>query len=255
MNARPNRASWGFVTMSALRTTLGSAALAAAMAVSGPALSADLLTAPVDPVFDEVFARQMYIEARIGAPLPSDVDVTFSTGPTGEYDADSGLHIAALLGMYFTPNWRGDIGFSWTRASDGNFAFTGGGPIPHAGDTNIYTFMANVYYGFDMGGAVSPFVGGGLGFSIFDVDNLGAVGGAFTVDDSDTTFTAAFHAGLDVDLTENVILTGRYSLVYNSDATFSTAPVGVGPATVNQDSAFHHVLSAGLRVLFDSPFN
>lgn len=238
--------------MTAFRTTLGSAALAAAMSVSGPALSADILTAPVDPVFEDVFTRQMYIEGLAGAPIPNDVDNTFSTGATGQYDADTGISLSVLLGMYFTPNWRGDVSFTYTNASDGSFSFTGGAPIPHAGDTNIYTFLANIYYGFDMGGPISPFVGGGLGFSVFDVDNLGAVGGAFTVNDSDTTFTAAFHAGLDVDLSENVILTGRYSLVYNTEADFATTVAGL---SVNKDGDFDHVFQGGLRILFDSPFN
>jgi opacity protein-like surface antigen len=103
--------------------------------------------------------------------------------------------------------------------------------------------MANALYQFD-DGWLKPFVGAGLGFSVIDVDDLGAVGGAFVTDDTDTVFVANLIAGVDYPLSDMVTLTGRYTVGYSTKATFDTTAAGVD---VDKDAQIHNYLSFGVR--------
>jgi opacity protein-like surface antigen len=79
------------------------------------------------------------------------------------------------------------------------------------------------------------------------MDNFGAVGGAFVFDDSDTVAAGALHLGLDIPLSDNIILTGRYAMVLTGDANF-TATDGIN--TASKDSDIDNVFMAGVRIPF-----
>jgi opacity protein-like surface antigen len=145
--------------------------------------------------------------------------------------------------MQWHPNWRAELAFSYATGSDGDVTIAGA-VLPHRGDVSIYTFMLNGYYVVTNWGAFQPFVGAGLGLAIFEVDRLGAVGGAFVADDSDTTVAAALHLGADYFVTPQLALTGRYSLAYSGEVSFGSNPPGFN---TSRDGTFDHIFSAGFR--------
>lgn len=109
--------------------------------------------------------------------------------------------------------------------------------------------MLNGYYVFsNLSPRVQPFLGAGVGVATYDVNRLGAVGGAFVIDDSDTTIALALHAGVDVPVTRSVVLTARYSLAYTGSMSFNSVPPG---STTTRDATFDHIFSGGIRVYFN----
>jgi len=191
------------------------------------------------------FDSGWFVELRAGTPLPAntDIDVNAPGLASGFYEEDDGYAFAGSIGKWFTDRWRGEVEFSITHAEDGKVVINGA-TFPHAGDVDIYGVVANALYQFG-DGWIRPFAGGGLGFSVIDVDNLGAVGGAFVVDDKDTVFVANVIIGADVPLNDWLSLTGRYTLGYSTKGTFDTTAAGVD---VDKDAQGHHYVSIGAKI-------
>ena len=202
-----------------------------------PAAAADyLVKAPV-----ESWTGRWYWEARIGAPLPQSYDVTIAGIGAGTYRPDTGIHFAAAIGKEFSRNWRAELEINWTQANDG-VAFG----LPHAGKVSVFGLLGSVLYSFDLGGAaVRPFVGAGVGLAYYRTRNLGAIGGAFVLNDSDLTLGAALHAGLDIPITPAAALTARYSLYALGDASFASTPPGF---TTTKAANIDHVFTIGFRL-------
>lgn len=78
--------------------------------------------------------------------------------------------------------------------------------------------MANVWYEFDTGTALHPFIGGGIGAAIVDVDDL-QLGATALRSDSHTSLAYQLGAGLAYDLGDNVMLTAEYRFFVAADVT------------------------------------
>lgn len=213
------------------------AALFAVFGLSAGAASAADYTAPAGTI------DYWYIEALLGGALPLDRDITVNAAPA-TYDPSGGFTGALAFGRTFGDNVRVELAGSWTRATDGTVTL-GGAPLAHTGDINVFTLMVNGLWSFDIGSVVRPFVGLGVGLAVYDMDNFGAVAGAFVFDDSDTVPAGALHLGFDVPLGGNVIFTGRYALVATGDADFTSTD---GLNTASKDSDVDHVFLAGVRI-------
>lgn len=224
--------------MKILRKCAAAALFAAFGLTAGAAGAADYTTAPGSSGY-------WYVEGLLGGALPTDRDITVNAAP-GTYDPSGGFTGAVAIGRTFNNNVRVELGGSWTQANDGTVTLP---PVvfPHGGDINVYTLMLNGLVSFDIGSVVRPFVGLGLGFAIYDMDNFGAVGGAFIFNDSDTVAAGALHLGLDIPLSDNIILTGRYAMVLTGDANF-TATDGIN--TASKPSDIDNVFLAGVRIPF-----
>lgn len=112
------------------------------------------------------------------------------------------------------------------------------------GDTSMFTLMTNAYADFNLDDKVDFFVGGGLGVGFVDFDGHGAAG-VPRMNDTATAFVFHLDAGLSYDVTEMIVLEGRYRF---------TDAVDVNLTSVNgtKSSTFvpaHQVL-AGLRLKF-----
>lgn len=233
------------------KSTLAALGAAATIGMGAGAAQADGHTKYAEP---QHYGWQWYVELLAGGPLPNDYDSvltgTTALGPV-EYDPDMGFGVVGLVGVQFDPNWRADISISYATAGDGiatGPAIAGG--APHSGDVDAYTFLANVYYEFtqftDL--PITPWIGVGIGFTSFDYDNLGAIGGAFTINDSDTAFTGALHVGFDWELTPAVDLVGRYALILNDDHTVT----GTDGTIISADSTVDNALYGGIRIKFNA---
>jgi len=68
------------------------------------------------------------------------------------------------------------------------------------GEITSTSFMMNAYYDFDTGGALTPYLGAGLGFSSIDVTY--APSGVGIIDDGETAFTYQLGAGVSYALSD-----------------------------------------------------
>jgi len=224
-----------------------SVAVAALCSFSGlHALAADLpLKAP--PPVANAWGYHWYLEGRLGAPLPKDYDINIGGLGAATYRPSSGFHGAGDLGIQFDRHWRAELEVTGTTARDGSVTL-GGVNIPHRGTTNVYTVEVNGLYSFDVGPWFRPFVGAGVGFANYNVNNLGAVGGTFVINDSKTTYVLGLHAGFDVPITQSFLFTARYTLADTGGMTFNSVPAG-NPTT--RSSTIDNILTAGFRFYFN----
>jgi opacity protein-like surface antigen len=218
--------------------------IAASTGFSAAASAADFPRGPIAaPV---AYTYSWYLEGVAGIPLKQEYDVNIGTSG-GTYEPDTGFYGSIALGRQFTPNWRGEIYFAWARAKDGAITFNGGGTFPQTGKTDVYSFGANLFYGWVWTQFVRPFVGAGVGFAHFDVQRIGFPGSAVVIDDTDTTIVGLLHAGLDFPLTQNFILTSRYTAAFTPEVSFSSVPAGI---TRTREATIDHLFSFGARWFF-----
>ncbi len=207
---------------------------AAAMAFA-PAASADGL--------DEIMGPNhgWFFEVGAGAWLgekPNHQINTFAVDD--EYDPDGVFTLMFATGSHVTENIRAEFNFSWTSGGDGDYL-----GLPHRGDFDAFTFIVNGIYEIDLGMPVQPFVGGGLGLALVDVNDIGAIGGGFTTDDSDSALIVNGIVGLDFALNEMITLTTRYTIGWMDSMTFDTTIAG---QTSRQDDQIVHAVTAGIRI-------
>jgi hypothetical protein len=76
------------------------------------------------------------------------------------------------------------------------------------------------------------------------VNNLGAVGGTFVINDSRTTAGFLLHAGFDIPIGRQFALTARYSLAYTGSMTFASVPAG---NATTRGATYDNLFTGGLR--------
>ena len=84
------------------------------------------------------------------------------------------------------------------------------------------SYLANVFYDLDFGARLTPYLGGGVGFANFSVDDVEAVGAEF-VDDKDQMFAYQLGAGLSYRIDERFSLGVGYRFFQTSDSTLEDA--------------------------------
>lgn len=146
------------------------------LASSALALLAAATPAQADGLYISVFGGANWVQDSSASILTTDgpTDTTVFHWAT---DADTGFIVGGAVGTSLN-NWlqglrveieasyrRNDVSGIWTISDfdTGFFDFSIGGPI----DANLSTFavMANVWYEYDAGWKVRPYIGGGVGWA------------------------------------------------------------------------------------------
>ncbi len=221
---------------------ISGACLAVAFTAVQPAHAADQMIA------DYGSATPWYVEGLLGGAIPRDYDFTFQpAGPVGTYDPDGGFGFMVGVGKYFTENVRADVTAAFAWGTDGAVTLPGPVVVPHTGTIGAYTFLGNIYYEFtDVAPQITPWVGIGAGFTVFDYNNLGGAG--FQYNDSDIAFTAAAHLGVDYAMTDKLDLTARYTLSWTGEHSVSATTAG--PVPITADDQINNSFGIGLRYKF-----
>jgi len=192
-----------------------------------------------------------------GAPFDSDIDY------------DNGIGIVTALGYDWGNSWRTELEFSY-RSNDAddiatdNAGFSGFPSDGLNGDLDSYSLFANLLYDFDyvknyLPVAITPYIGGGVGGSIIDLElngsNPTAISGLtpFSLDDNVTALAYQGIAGLVFDLAENVALDVSYRYHGTDKRTFDGATIGNNISVPISTTPNSHNIFASLRWNFGAP--
>ena len=147
----------------------------------------------------------MYVEVSPGLSMISDSDTSggFFAFPDIEYDR--GFTIGGALGYQIQDQVRAEASLSYRTADVDQ---VGGISAGASGDVNVTSLMANVYYDFDLGLPVTPYLGAGLGLARVDLD--AKLGGVSAKDDDDTAFSFSLMAGAAYRISDNLDLSLGY---------------------------------------------
>jgi opacity protein-like surface antigen len=201
---------------------------AAALLAPTPILAADIAVEPEPVVVED--QSNWYISIHGGLKLGEDwEDETFDNYEI-EFETDNGWRAGAAVGYSFSSIFAIEGEISYLRQNFDEATIEDCGPcLPGAllgdefdldGDASIWTGMVNLIAGFPLGTFVRPYVGGGIGFAHVSLD-VGDIDPELDFDDDDVAFAAQGFAGIDLMLSENMAIGGRYRLLHIGDVEFS----------------------------------
>lgn len=172
---------------------------------------------------DTDFLRYEFEYSRAKFDIDSHRDVTAAGLALGALDA--GVLIAGNVG---------DLGISVANlVADGR------------GEIDTASYMLNVYYDFDLGMAVLPYIGVGIGNTTHDVNYR--PGGVQVIDDEANQFSWQLLAGLSYDINDVLKLQGTWRFRDGEDAGVRSTLL---PARFDLGSSGTHTLEVGIRYAF-----
>jgi opacity protein-like surface antigen len=173
-----------------------------------------------------------YLEAEGGSSRSPDLDGSYRTA-FGSQGGDVDLKAGWLAG--------GAVGFRVNQIrfevaarhslSEAEKVTLGATPIPTSGDLTVTAGLANVYYDFDLGWPIEPFIGAGIGVANVKLEAK-ASGNTFQIDDDQNEIAWNATTGVSIAIADSLVLFLRYRYLAIFDETSLDARF---PGTSNGD--------------------
>ena len=224
-------------------------------------------------------AGDWYVGGSLGFQIPETIDNSISNTrqngvPAGttfdreiwKYEPEKGLTGTLTVGKYLRRDFRVEGHLSYTNIWDADITGYRDGAVRFAGDADGEIHKTQLLFSalYDFHGVSDtfiPYVGVGLGWTWFDLDNVGITrrwdgndGVQHVADGREGHFTYAFHVGADFPIRENLFLTSRYTLSNREEMTFDgferNNPARDASFDVTTESGLSHVISFGLKYKF-----
>jgi len=177
-------------------------------------------------------AAGLYGAVGVGAAWVSDSDVNVDGFFVGTAKFDTGYSVGAAVGYMREPfRLEGELSY---MANDMD-TFDG---YPTSAEIDALTFLANGYFDFNTGGPIKPYVTAGIGTSRIEISEPGYP------DEDDTVFVYQVGFGIGYELSNSLILDGRYRFMSGQNMEFSE-----GGSTVEVEVASHNI-TVGVRIPF-----
>ena len=197
-------------------------------------------------------ADGIYVELAPGVSIFADSDISVF-GLSGDVEFDTGFVIGGAVGYRFldqpeglVDQIRGELNLSY-READIEKLTSGGLELPGAGDVSAIALMANVYYDFDIGFPVTPYLGAGIGFAHIEIDSQRNA--ILVVNDDSTEFAWNVMLGASYAASEAIDLSLGYRYLVTTDPEFDASITGVGSQKLDAEISLHEILF-GLRYNF-----
>jgi opacity protein-like surface antigen len=180
-----------------------------------------------------------YFGSRNGIAFADDTNFDVGGGAvrvTNQYE--TGMMNAFMLGYNFGAiadgvGFRADLEFGRTRASIDTHTVNGGriGSIDSFGDVTAYTGFASGFLDFNLGRMssaapdsymhrVTPYIGGGVGFSQVELGKQGISATGVIMDNDDTKFAFHVSAGVGIEVYDRTTLELGYRYMSVPDLEF-----------------------------------
>ncbi|MBI1384983.1 MAG: outer membrane beta-barrel protein [Rhizobiales bacterium] len=219
-------------------------------AVSVTALMASGAPARAGSYNDGPAPRSVYVSVFGGWSSPEEYEQTIPLPVLGNYgfgfDADDGYMLGIAVGTTVMPNLRAELEYSaGFHDADQIFVSIGGLQVPilgFSGDVTAETILVNLWYDFDLGGGISPYIGGGIGWGSVEFDSAAVL----TASDDDG-FAYQLGAGVRIAATPSidVDLGYRYKTVQDLHLL-----IGESTGFGSDDYVSHNVF-AGISIKLD----
>ena len=159
-------------------------------------------------------SKNWYVSLFGGINFNDDVD--FSNGQrTVATDFDTGFRLGAAIGKKWrnhkigglTPRTEIEVNYAESDVDSLDFSGNGAGNEVVLGDSKISSInvLASLYFDAEnaLGRGITPYIGGGIGFSHINHDIVYG-GAALNLEDDDTVFTWHITGGVNYDINEKV---------------------------------------------------
>ena len=209
-------------------------------------LAAALLFLAVSTQTSSAQVGNIYMSIAGGVLMPNDIDTNIPGVLNEKDEINTGAGFTLALG-YDTPiGFRVEGEFGYGRTNFGNFSGNVLG-TPVVGDAsdidiNIYTFSANVFYGFNLPlSPIVPWIGGGIGYGHIEQESGTIIENGVpiaigSVSTTDVSANAQF--GVDIELSKNFVIVPSYRFLW------------INSGNENTDDFTAHSFWLGLRYNF-----
>lgn len=200
-----------------------------------------------EPVVGSVW----YVSLFGGASFLDEIEITYtdSTVPgISETRTDAGFIAGGAVGWYVNPNLRAEVEVSFFENQVNRLSYPND-PVDYSasGHINSLNVMANLWYGFDLGMGIVPYLGGGAGVGF--VNGNAAWASPFDeFNGSDSGFAFQAGGGIMFDITQAV----AFDLGYRYRGILNVNLPTEYPAQVNESTDIYgHFVQAGVVVNLD----
>jgi outer membrane autotransporter protein len=199
-----------------------------------------------------------YIGAQAGGSFLEDAENSGS-GSDITSTTKNGYSLSGAAGYRFGSGLRADAEFGYRRQgfdrlqirADGGLGAAfgvgslNGATVNATGHISALSLLANLWYDLDLGCAVKPYAGGGVGAAQISATDV-AVSGVTIVNGSDTVFAFQLGAGVGYEVFPAAILSIDYRYFQAIDPTFKDQVLGT-----SFRSEYHsHDIRLGVRYQF-----
>jgi outer membrane immunogenic protein len=199
-----------------------------------------------------------YIGGQAGASFLEDAENSGSGADITSTTKD-GYSVSGVAGYRFRNGLRTDAEIGYSRQgfdhlqirTDGGLGAAfgvgslNGATVNATGHVSALRLLANLWYDFDLGCAIKPYAGGGVGAARISASDV-AVSGVTIVNGSDTVFAFQLGAGIGYEVLPAAILSLDYRYFQAVDPTFKDQVLGT-----SFRSEYHaHDIRLGVRYQF-----
>lgn len=192
-----------------------------------------------------------YVSLFGGASFLDEIEITYlNSGTAGmsETRSDAGFIVGGAIGWHVNPNMRAEVEVSFFENQVNRLSYPYF-PVDYSasGHINSVNVLANLWYDFDMGMGIVPYLGGGAGVGF--VDGKAAWSNPFNeLVGSDTGFAFQVGGGIMFDITEAV----AFDLGYRYRGILDVNLPSDDPVQLNASTDIYgHFLQAGIVVDLD----
>ena len=231
------------------RLLLGTSLAVGLALAGGSAFAADLMAPPTAPAM--AAPSGAYASVFGGATLGARITGSYTSVPyMPTFPLDTGYILGVTFGANVTPNLRGELELSYTNHSATGTTTsvpTGAGfthTFAESGSVSTLYLLGNLWYDFDGGSAITPYIGGGLGAG-YVMPNF--TSGSWSYSTGYLAPAAQIGVGVKFALADKVDL----DLGYRLKATFNGTMIGNGMSSdVSGTSTLDQSVQVGLNFGF-----
>jgi len=181
---------------------------------------------PVTPAQNTEDNAGLYIAVNAGAVVPADADVKYKgSGGSGsaELSYDNGFLLEGAIGYAFADSIRGCLSFlsrielglsyytyDWDKWREGGIDYD-----ESKNSTSFLNFMLNGYWDIDNNSRFTPFVMGGVGFSVTEIDHQDKK-------HDETVFAGQLGGGVSFEIMPSLLLDATYRFHFSEDLEFKS---------------------------------
>lgn len=184
-----------------------------------------------------------YGRADLGYSTGGEFDITTSGWNYGAPDLEAEMTQHLGLGYAFQNGLRleGEVGHRWNELESTPSLDSGG-------DIHAWSAMLNLFYDFNRGSRVNPYIGVGVGGVRLNMNGAdSAPPPVFSFDDEDTVLGYQAMIGLGIGITEQLTLDVGYRALWAPEVEF----ISNQPAPVTREADYEHqAITVGLRWQF-----
>lgn len=177
-----------------------------------------------------------YVGGSAGVFIPQNSTVTDIYGASADVSYDAGFLLTGFGGYEFGNGLRVEGELSYRSADVDNYSYWGRNAYP--GTTywarnayldnyiGAFSMMGNVYYDIRNQSNVTPYLGGGIGFSVVNFESgVWDNNYSYSYSEDDTVFAYQLGAGVCIDLNKKVALDIGYRYFGTEDIQLPTTKV------------------------------